>query len=531
MQQPLKDELLYSAFYTVFRRKWLIVWSFLLILCVILFSASLITLQFDATAQVKVDLNPRYQVVLFPDFSQPSGRSTMVDPAIGLAEILTNRDTACAAVETFGLGARLKERKEDSSQFREVTKRIFRGVAGGAKSLLSAVGLASEKEERTDEWWNEQAAQEFVDDWNRIDVERETSMLNVTILAPDHDLSREICAWMVDRLRNVVRQHTRDKFIKMQSFVHQNMVDAEATLAGAAEELRTFLEGQDPSFMEKERDFLLSRQGALQVDVVDARASHEGARLRLLELRKQLEGQDVRLFTSEEVEARNPTVSLLKTELRKLEGEMAALATQLKEDHPQRKEQAGKIDATRKLLDAEVKREFQSTTKIEGFNPIYLQTMLQMADAVSQEAMTEARVTGLQAEMTEIGGRLKTLASELAQSESVRKDLDRKVNAAEAYYLQMQKGGLELNALAGSPEGEFDLTVVDPVHNPDGREASTPEWDLVFPIAFVVAVFFALFIAFFLEYWRSTFRNSWEFEVETGTEIMVTVPHIKKSKE
>jgi len=530
VQQPLKDELLYSAFYTVFRRKWLIVWSFLLILCAILFSASLITPQYDATAQVKVDLNPRYQVVLFPDFSQPSGRSTMVDPAIGLAEILTNRDSACAAVEAFGLGARLKERRESSGEFREVTKRIFRGAADGAKGLLRAVGLASDKEERTGEWWDEQAAQEFVDDWNRIDVERETSMLNVTILAPDHELSGEICAWMVDRLRNVVRQHTRDKFIKMQGFVHQNMVDGEATLAQATEELKIFLEGQDPSFMEKERDFLLTRQGSLRVDVIDARASHEGARLRLSELRRQLEGQDVRIFTSEEVEARNPTVTLLKIELRQLEAEMAALATQLKEDHPQRKEQAGKINATRKLLGAEVKKEFQSTTKIEEFNPIYLQTMLQMADAVSQEAMAEARLSGLQTEMAEIGGRLKILSSELAQGESARKDLDRKVKAAEEYYLQMKKGGLELDALANSPEGEFDLTVVDPVHNPDGREASTPEWDLVFPIAFVVAVFFALFIAFFLEYWRSTFRNSWEFEVETGTEILVTVPHIKKSK-
>ncbi len=530
MQQPLKDELLYSAFYTVFRRKWLIVWSFLLILGAVLFSASLITPQYDATAQVKVDPNPRYQVVLFPDFSQPSGRSTMVDPSIGLAEILTNRDTARAAVEAFGLGARLKERREDSAEFREVIKRIFRSGAEGAKGLLVAVGLGSEGEERTEAWWNDQATQEFVDDWNRIDVERETSMLNVTILAPDHDLSREICAWMVEHLRSVVRQHTRDKFIKMQSFVHENKLEAEAALAKAADELKTFLEDQDPTFMEKERDFLLTRQSTLQTDVIEARAAHEGARLRLLELRKQLEGQDVRIFTSEEVEARNPTVTLLKSELRELETEMAALATQLKEDHPQRREQAGRIAATQKLLDAEVQREFHSRTTLEGFNPVYLQTMVQMADGISQEATTDARLKGLQTEMNDINARLKSLSSELAQSESARNELDREVKAAEDYFLQMQKGGLELDALAGSPEGEFDLTVVDPVHNPDGSEASSPEWDLVFPIAFVVAVFFALFIAFFLEYWRSTFRNSWEFEVETGTEIMVTVPHIKKSK-
>jgi uncharacterized protein involved in exopolysaccharide biosynthesis len=129
-----------------------------------------------------------------------------------------------------------------------------------------------------------------------------------------------------------------------------------------------------------------------------------------------------------------------------------------------------------------------------------------------------------------VAARLAQVTGALTRQESRRRDLDRDLQAAESYYASLRQRSMELDALASSPEGEFDLRVVDPVHNPDGERASTPNWDLVLPVAFLAALLFALFVAFFLEYWRSTYRAPWEVEAETGTEVLAAVPRMREGR-
>lgn len=530
MEQPFKDELMFNAFYSIFRRKWLIVSTFVLVLIGTIFMTSLLTPRYDGTAQIMVDLNPRYQVVLFPGFAQPSARMTSLDPTQNLAEFLTNRSTADAAVEEFKLDALLKHRREESTETRDVFKRSIKGIVNSLKSVLSGIGIGEGPQEKSAEWYREQAVNEFLSDWNRVEVERDTSIINITILGPDPEIAARICAWMIERLKDHVRQHARDKFLKMQDFAAQRLTEADRDLQTASVALKVFLEEEDPAALEKERDLLLAQQSAVRSDLIDARSGLEGARSRLAELRKQLEGQEEFLATSEEVEARNPVVINMKNELKTLETQMAGLAYQLKEDHPTRKELQEKINKAREILEQEMVREFQSVTRIEGVNPIYVQTMTQVADAVAQETVAAARAAALETHRQEIEARVADLSSRQASRESQRRDLDRKVRAAESHYLSLEKSALAMEALSESPEGEYDLEVVDPVHNPDGEEASTPAWDMVYPVAFFVAVFFALFLAFFMEYWRSTYRASWELEAETGSDVLVTVPRIRKLK-
>ncbi len=223
-------------------------------------------------------------------------------------------------------------------------------------------------------------------------------------------------------------------------------------------------------------------------------------------------------------------MSQLKTELLRLETEMAALALDLQEDHPARRELAEKIRTTRESLELEVTADFQSRTVTEEFNPLYVQALRQIADAIYEVAATEARIKAIGNLKTGTDERLAAIGGRFAGLESRRADLDRKINAAESYYLKLKERAMELDALAGSPEGEFDLRTIDPAHNPDGNEVSSPLWDLVLPVAFIVAVFISLFIAFFLEYWRNTYRAPWELEAETGVEILATVPRIGKGK-
>jgi polysaccharide biosynthesis transport protein len=428
---------------------------------------------------------------------------------------------ASEIVEEFKLDDLLKERRLDSTDMRDRVKRTLSAVVGAVGGLFGGGG-----EPKTSEWWKNEAAAEFLEDWNRIEVERDTSVINVTILGTSPELSANISRYVAERLSLLVREHARERFAKMQSFVAGNMTGAEARLADAAEELRGFLETEDPLLVEKERDLLLLRRDRLSSQLVDAESDHEGAKQRLAELRRQLEGQDIRVETREEVEARNPAVSQLKTELLRLETEMAALALDLQEDHPARRELAEKVRTTRESLELEVTEDFQSRTVSERFNPLYVQTARQIADAIYEVAAAEARSSAFRNLQRGTDERLTALGGRFAGLESRRADLDRQVDAAESYYLKLKERAMELDALAGSPEGEFDLRTIDPAHNPTGNEVSSPLWDLVLPVAFVVAVFISLFVAFFLEYWRNTYRAPWELEAETGVEILATVPRM-----
>lgn|GEM_PF-2080629 len=530
MQQPMKDELLFSALYTVFARKWLILASFLLIFVGVLFFISLITPRYDGTSQVLVDLNPRYQVVLFPGFTQPSGRSPAVDPTQNLVEILTNQDMARSVVREFEIDKLVKQRKTESTAMRDVVKRFLVGCVSGLKGIFVSLGIGEPAEEKTEQKWFDEAVEEFVTDWNRIEVEKETSMINVTILGPDPELSKSIATWMVARLDHLVGDMAREKFIKMQSFAQQNMDKSSRELESATAELAAFLEEADPAALEKEQDVLISRRDALQTSLIEARSRSEGASRKLEELYRQMETEQVRVATTAEVEARNPLVNSLKSELQSLEVQLAAIALQLKPDHPTRKELEERIRTTRNYLGAEVEREIQSRTSSEEFNPLYIQTISQLADAIAEAAVSDARLNASLAQQTEVVSRLEQVNSSLIRSENRRTELDRRVLTAESYYLSLKQRAMELEALSRSPEGEFDIKVVDPAFNPDGEEASTPLWNLVAPVALVAGMFFAIFLAFFLEYWRNSYRSPLELEAETGVEVLAMVPRLRRPK-
>jgi uncharacterized protein involved in exopolysaccharide biosynthesis len=316
----------------------------------------------------------------------------------------------------------------------------------------------------------------------------------------------------------------------MQGFVSDNIKDAEAKLNAASEVLESFMRESDPAALERERDLLLARQSAMHTDLADAAANREGARTRFTELQKQFEDQDLRSLTREEVEFRQPGVTLLRTEYQDLLAQMAALSVDLTEDHPRRKELQARIDRTGELIAEAVAEDFYSRIKTEETNPRLIESMAQIADAVAAEAMAGARIAALEALQQQDAARLQQLNGELAAAENGRMELGRQFQAAESYYLSLKQRSLEIDALANNPEGEFDLRVIDPAHNPDGDEMSLPKWGLVFPFAFLAAILFSLMIAFFLEYWRNAYRSSWEFEAETGAEVIVTVPRITRMK-
>ncbi len=521
MQSQYKDELLFSTFYTLFKRKWLLIVAFVVLFITSLFAVFLMTPRFDGTAQLMVDLNPRYQVVLFPDFAQPSERQTNVDPSQNLVEILTNRAMAEAVVERFELGPLLKERKLESEDTRDSVKRSLAGTINWFRSILEGIGLAGPPDEKDDAWWQEQAVTEFIDEWNRIEIEQDTSMINVTIMATSPGLAKEIADWMIQRVREIQRDIVRERFRNMIDYSRSQVQQASRKLEEAAEKLDGFMERENIVSIVKERDLLLTRKSDLGTELINARAVQQGDRVRLTEVRGQLALQDVRTVTSTVI-GQNPMVNDFKKELTDLETELAALSLEFTDAHPDIAELKLKVDSVREMMRAEVQEILLSRT--EGLNPVYTDVLVQVADAEAALAVADARVTALEAQQESVAVNLK----ELGPRESRLKELQRDMEAAEKYYLTLKERVLEAEALTDSPGGEYFLKVIDPPYNPDADEASTPQWEIALPVAFIVAMIFALLLAFFIEYWRNSFRTAHELEEEMGIPVLASIPRHKK---
>lgn len=521
MQSQYKDELLFSAFYTLFKRKWLLILTFLVLFTATLFAVFLMTPRYEGATQVMVDLNPRYQVVLFPDFARPSERQSNVDPSLNLVEILTNTAMAREVVEQFDLAELLKDRKLESDEPRDNIKRSLAGMINSFKGMLEGIGLAGPPEEKDDAWWRDEAVTEFMEDWNRIEIEQDTSMINVVIMATAPDLSKSIAEWMIERVRVIQRDLVRERFRNMIGFSHDQVRQAAAKLENATQSLDRYMAEENIVSFTKERDILLAQRSDLQSELIDARARQQGDLVRLTEVRGQLALQDIRTVTSSVI-GQNPMVNDFKKELRELETRMAAVSLEFTESHPDVAELTLQIESVRGMMQNEVQEILLSRT--EGLNPVYTEVLVQVAEAEAAVAVAEAKVTALENQQEVVAGRL----NEVAPRESRLNDLQRDVDAAESYYLSLKERNLELEALADSPEGEYFLKVVDPPHNPDAEEASSPEWEIALPVAFIVALIFALLLAFFLEYWRNSFRTAHELEEETGIPVLAAIPRHRK---
>src|SRR3989338_3630730 len=137
-----KREIIFNIFYTIFKRKFLLFWVFIITFLAILLGTFLVTPVWKATALIWVEPNLKQQIMVFDKLSTPGGTTATVNPALNMIQILMSRGIAEKIVMDFGLDKIAEQKAKNPKTLRDKTKMLIADIfMGYPTDFLVYLGL------------------------------------------------------------------------------------------------------------------------------------------------------------------------------------------------------------------------------------------------------------------------------------------------------------------------------------------------------------------------------------------------------
>ncbi len=514
-----RKELLFSIFHTLCKRKFFIIGLTLLTYASFIFGTYLVTPLWKATALVMMEPNPRQQIILFDKLASPSQQISQINPVMNVVEMLTTKSMAEEVVKEFGLDERKRQRGLHPRTFREKTKKFIANVFTAPIDFIMWVRGASPGEKN----YLADAIDDFLDDAEDIDVEEDTSVINITIWEESPKLARDIANRLADKMVDKVMNLTRGELEKAYSFVDGQVDKAARKLAGAEAALREFKEKNGLVSLDSQSSADIARLSAMETELAEARVSARETAERIKEVKEQI-GDEKEIEIATSVMSRNPHIDELKSAIIDGEMKLAALLTEKTEAHPDVVNMKSSISEARRKLKEEAEMVLDSRT--EKKNPIFEDLQKRLVDLEIDSYAIKSKMKGLGRAIASIN---KNLGAYPSKEERLAK-LKREVDIQSGLYENLKSKLEELRILRKSVIGETRLSVIDKAYLFDDDNQNWPMWILNIPVGFFLSLSLALGLAFFIEYWDDTFRSTAELRKKTGKTVLGALPLLDKDK-
>jgi len=512
--------MLFNFFYTLFRRKCLIIWVFSVTFLSMMFGTYLVTPLWKATAKILVEPNPRQQIVLFDRLTIPQGEISGVNPALNLIELLTSRSMAEEVVREFGLDVLAEKKAKEPEKLRDKIKMAMVNVLINYPiDFLTWLGILPPGEKN----FLADAVDDFMDETEDIELEEDTSVIYLGIWGESPQMATDIANRMAEKLQEKLLHLTRGEAERAYEFVKLQVADAGKRLAELEEELRQFQEENALVMIDEQKKKVVERLAELETELNLTRISREETEERIKEVARQLQDENQMLVVSS-VLAQNPQINELKNTLKDLEVRLASLLTERLETHPDVLGVKASIQEVKKRLKGELTMILQSETK--ALSPFYQDLTSRLISLKVDSFGLQAKEAGLAKAVAEL--KQKELSSFPAKERELAR-LTREVLIQEDVYRNLKAKLEALKVLKDTVINEVQLKIIDEAFVYPEADQDWPLWLLNIPVGLILSGAWALGLAFFVEYWNESFRTVTELKKKVQRLVLGSVPFVRKT--
>lgn len=476
-----------SARQTIRRRRKLILLTFALILLGDIIGTYAMTPLWRGEARILVLPGPLHE---FVPFSTVDRQPPPVKPTISTedaVQLLGSRELAVELVKRFSL-----DTAKPPGGLRGALQAMGKATVSAPGRLIGVVtGSKRLQLGPVDE------AVESLQDLEDVSESKDTSIVNVGVYAGSPQLANSLANALAAALIREDGAASRREAERAYLFTARELERAETRLDEAQGKLKEFKERQHFADPQQDLAVMSSRLEALRKDLDSTKAELASTETRLGETRTQLAGQK-ETITAAKVVAANPVVAQLRSDLVKLETDLAGELQRKQEAHPDVQRLRAQIRQNTERRRSEIERILDTETI--SMNPVHQELL--------QESLTfDAQAQGLRARE-----HVQTIAVEAARrdvdglaAKSVEFDRrNREVEAASGVARDLRVGAQELDALRRTDIGlgGTRIRLAERSALPNEASKDSPKWLVNLGVGLIAGLLLSLSLAFFLEYWR-----------------------------
>lgn len=529
MDTPLSNkERLINFFYTIYRRKYLILLSFIIIYLGIVSGTWLSPQYYKASTRILIHTNPKQEISLFPDLAKPGERDSRVNLAHDLAQILTGEDLGRKVVSSFHLDELYFKRKNEPEELRDIvwyyihkTIDVIKSPYTYSKLLLVHLGFLSPEQEEN---YSYSALEEFLDDWLDVKPESEARVINLSIWGPEPRLASDIASRMAELLVERTLNITREQAMVGYKFTASQLRGLENKYYSSQEKLKRFMEENNIVSLDSQKNTLISSNDKFETLLAENEANLMGTIKKAGEIRKKLALEQEKIMSST-VTGNNPILMELKSQLKDEEISLKSAIVEKSDQHLDIK----KIRAEIYDIKEKIKKEENKIviSEQEDINPIHQDLNEKLLDLESHEVFLKEKNNGLRITISEIK---KTLDS-IPKKEMELKRLETEVDIYADLYSNVKDKLEKLLVLKANEINQFGLSIINKSNLPENISPTWPDWNLnTLYIGIPLSIFIAFFIGFFVDYWIDIFSTKKEVEFCLELPVIGEIPKIKRKK-
>jgi len=261
---PKRDFLQY-VLYVFFKRKWMILWGFLLLFVPFVLATKISYPIYHAIAKVWVHRATNQQVSFMPDIQMPTFSVSILPPGLNWIEVINGQNMAREVTREFNLAEFYRQQKLYPTNFREKFWYYFKLTIyypiDKLIDLLTWMRVMEPFEPHRDffAYATEKVMKEMI---TVVIAQQMTDVLAISCYGPTPELSQDIANFLADRLITQIVAGEQGVARFAIDFAEQQLRDIEEKLRVAEEALTTY---------RKEMGVLdISQQKRLQVDMADS---------------------------------------------------------------------------------------------------------------------------------------------------------------------------------------------------------------------------------------------------------------------
>ena len=261
---PKRDFLQYIL-YVFFKRKWMILWGFLLLFVPFVLATKISYPVYHAIAKVWVHRTTNQQISFMPDIQMPTFNVSILPPGMNWMEVITGQNMAREVAREFDLAEYFRQRNLYPINFREKFWYYFKQTIyypiEKALDLLTWLRLMEPFEPHRD--FFAYAADRVLKDMVTVVIAQQmTDVLAISCYGPTPQLAQDIANFLADRLITQIVAGEQGVARFAIDFAEQQLDSIETRLRDAEEALTVY---------RKEMGVLdIPQQKRLQVDMADS---------------------------------------------------------------------------------------------------------------------------------------------------------------------------------------------------------------------------------------------------------------------
>jgi len=276
--------LLGYALYVLFRRKVMIIVTFLVVFVSMIFFIWLITPTFMATSRVLVHNNYKQQLALFSDLVSPGVFNPRVNWAVNILELAKSNELSEQLVREFRLDERFRQKIEDPQSARESIKATIVRFAQLPARKLDEWGVVKQKPKD----YFAEALENFQRNTLVVELVEETEIVELAIYGESPQLAND----MVGRLTELLIQHASglDRTVAQRVYKQAatHLADAERAYGEARTRLEAYKQRWQVTSFDDEKRLTLDSLQSMEKELAQVKASLAGKRAEIKEIKARL---------------------------------------------------------------------------------------------------------------------------------------------------------------------------------------------------------------------------------------------------